>query len=118
MDLFTPFIIRPKAEPENKQDIAIKKISAMPRSRRLSDKRKSLTAQLRARGNEDHIVTEGELVGINADAEDFTYDAHGHTHLAEEDTAPDITHVDVNEESLSDSDDASQTDNIHWDDWA
>lgn len=137
MDIFTPFIVRPKAEPEAKQEIAIKKISAMPRNRKLSDKRKELTARLRARGYEDHIVTEGELIGIDADAEDLTYDAHGHTPLSVDEDELGIQHVDVNEASLyiaeetaheqiqaaesnaePAQEDATENSNAHWDDWA
>ena len=131
MDLFTPFITRPRSEPEAKQDIAIKKISAMPHTRKLSDKRKELSAKLSAKGDADHVVTEGEIVGINADAEDFTYDAHGLTHPQPETPDENVPHIDVNEASLLDSDvaeDAStNTDDDpqltannanHWDDWA
>ena len=137
MDLFTPFIVRPKAEPEAKKDIAIKKISAMPKTRKLSDKRKELSLKNRQQGVEPHVVAEGELVGIDADAEDLTYDAHGHTQTATEDNDQTVAHIDVEEDSLLNNESAqsaerakSAANNVsstdaekaedkitHWDDW-
>lgn len=134
MDLFTPFIVRPKAEPEAKKDIAIKKISAMPKTRKLSDKRKELSVKIRQQGVETHVVAEGELVGIDADAEDLTYDAHGHTQTANEDNDQTVAHVDVEEDSLLNNESAESVENAannvsstdaekaedkitHWDDW-